>query len=269
MTVLLQVSDPHFGTQRGEVMSALTQLFELRQPDLLVVSGDITQRATTSQFEQARVFIESLGVPNLLTIPGNHDIPLFNLVARLAWPYRAYRKSFGKNLEPAIEMPNLTVVGVDGTRRFRHVNGQVSAAQRDRVSERLRSAPASSWRVVVTHQPLAVPGRDESRNLMRGHRRAVNDWIRAGADVFLGGHIHLPYLRPLRGHQGRRAWCFQAGTAISSRTRGPEPNSVNLLSTPVRGDAGLCLAERWDYDTLRSCFRLRASWLMRADRGAG
>lgn len=83
MTLLLHVSDPHFGTERANVATALQALLREQRPDVLLLSGDITQRATRAQFAAARVFVEHLQVPAVVAIPGNHDIPLFKLAARL------------------------------------------------------------------------------------------------------------------------------------------------------------------------------------------
>ena len=89
MTTLLQISDTHFGTERPEAVAALQALTERLRPDLLVLSGDITQRATADQFQAARAFIDRLQVPKVLVIPGNHDIPLYNLAAAAVCAVRA------------------------------------------------------------------------------------------------------------------------------------------------------------------------------------
>ena len=112
MTLLLQVSDAHFGTERADVVAALEVLVRAQRPDVLVLSGDITQRATRAQFRVARAFIERLGVPVVLAIPGNHDIPLFNLAARLLWPYARYAQAFGRELEPQFETDTVLVLSL-------------------------------------------------------------------------------------------------------------------------------------------------------------
>ena len=110
MTTLLQISDAHFGTEQPPVVQALLQLARDQAPDLVVMSGDITQRARRSQFKAARAFIDQLKPAALLTIPGNHDIPLFNLALRVFAPYSNYSRAFGKNLEPLFESANLLVM---------------------------------------------------------------------------------------------------------------------------------------------------------------
>lgn len=92
MTTLLQISDAHFGTEQPPVVQALLQLARGQAPDLVVMSGDITQRARRSQFKAARAFVDQLKPAALLTIPGNHDIPLFNLTLRAFAPYSNYSR---------------------------------------------------------------------------------------------------------------------------------------------------------------------------------
>lgn len=248
MSTLLQVSDPHFGTERPEVVEALVAFACERRPDVLMLSGDITQRARRAQFDAARVFCDRIAAPTLLAIPGNHDVPLFDLPTRLLAPYRNYRRVFGDVLEPELDTPDLLVLGVDCTRRWRHKHGQISQAQVGRVARRLRRAGAGQLRVVVTHQPLDVTTDSDENNLCRGHERATRAWVEAGADLVMGGHIHLPFIRPLAERypgMARSAWCAQAGTAVSHRVRGGRPNSVNLVHHAA--GAGEATLERWDY----------------------
>jgi 3',5'-cyclic AMP phosphodiesterase CpdA len=258
MTLVLQVSDPHFGTERAPVVDALRRLVQQQQPDLLLLSGDITQRATRAQFSAARAFIDSLHVPRVLAIPGNHDIPLLNLAARVCRPYARYRAAFGSALEGEYENADVLVLTLNSTRRYRHIDGELSAGQIERVAARLRQATANCWRIVVTHQPLAVPRAQDAKDLLHGHERALHAWAAAGADVVMGGHIHLPYV--LAMHELMPAlpgalWVVQAGTALSSRVRIGAPNSVNLLRIEAAGSAPRTLhVERWDYSDAGLCF---------------
>lgn len=245
MTVLLQVSDPHFGTERPTVVHALAELARQQRPDLVVLSGDITQRARPAQFRAARSFTDRLGGP-LLAVPGNHDIPLFALWTRLRRPYARYAAAFGTNLEPVHRSQDLLVVGVNTTRARRHKDGEISPPQVERVAALLEGATATQLRVVVVHQPIAVTRDDDLPNRLHGHDAALQRWATAGADLVLGGHIHLPYVMALKD-LARPMWAVQAGTAVSTRVRPGVPNSVNLLRWGEDSTPGLCQIEQWDF----------------------
>ena len=252
MSVLLQISDPHFGTEQAPVMEALAALVQRERPDLLLLSGDITQRAQPEEFAAARAFVNRLGVP-LLAIPGNHDIPLLDLRARCLQPYANHRAAFGDNLEPEHVASDLLVLCVNTTRPWRHKNGAVSAAQIERVATRLERASAAQLRVVVVHQPAAVLRAQDRHDRLRGSAAALARWAAAGADLVMGGHIHLPYVMALPG-LARPLWAVQAGTAVSSRVREGIPNSVNIVRwEPGRGDGG-CAIEQWDHAATAAAF---------------
>jgi len=129
---LLQVSDPHFGTERPEVVEGLLRLAHELVPDVVMFSGDITQRASKAQFTAARTFARAIlhrqasePRPSLVAIPGNHDLPLFNPVARLFWPYAGFQAAFGDKLETQWQSPALQLTALNTTRRWRHKDGEV------------------------------------------------------------------------------------------------------------------------------------------------
>lgn len=195
MTRILHLSDTHFGTEREPVVQALLRLANEWQPDLVLLSGDITQRARRAQFAAARRFVQALQRP-VLAVPGNHDIPLFNVLARWLNPYGGYRRAMGPVLEPAVEMPGLLAIGVNSTRPSRHKNGQVDRRQVERVVQRLRKSSPDCLRIVVLHHPVRAAVESDQSNLLIGREWAVPAWIEAGVDLILGGHIHLPYVLP-------------------------------------------------------------------------
>jgi 3',5'-cyclic AMP phosphodiesterase CpdA len=256
VSVLLQLSDSHFGTEQTLVVQALEALVKQQRPDLMVLSGDITQRATRRQFAAARAFTDRLGAP-LLTIPGNHDIALFNLGQRLFHPYARYCEAFGSVLEPTHASRDMLVQCVNTTRWYRHKDGTVSSAQIERVASRLRTAQPGQLRVVVVHHPIAVLGAAEQHNLLRGHAEAQQSWAAAGGDLVLGGHIHLPYVMALAG-LARPMWAVQAGTCTSSRVRAGAPNSVNMLRWGCDTAPGCCVIEQWDYTAATQAFACTA-----------
>ncbi len=273
---LLQVSDTHFGAERPAVAAGLVRLAETLRPDVVLFSGDITQRATPAQFEQARRFGDTLTrraqgdqpPATLLAVAGNHDIPLFNPLARALWPYRRLHDAFGPALRSAWDAPTLQLTLLNSTRPWRHRHGELSPAQIGAVSARLAQATPQQLRVVVAHHPLAVLRTQDRLHLARNHELALDAWAAAGVDLVLGGHIHLPYLLPLHERRpalARRLWVLQAGTAISRRIRHEADNSVNLVCVPdaaasAAGGARLaastrrCRVERWDWQPAAQAF---------------
>jgi 3',5'-cyclic AMP phosphodiesterase CpdA len=253
VSLLLHISDTHFGTEEPPVLQALQSLAHGLKPDVLVLSGDITQRARSAQFAAARAFVDSLRIPRVLALPGNHDIPLYNLAARMFAPYAGYMAAFGPVLEPELALDDLLVIGVNTTRPARHKDGEVSPAQIERVSRRLRQARRETLRVVVTHQPACVLRPEDEKDRLHGGEAAVKAWSEAGADLVLGGHIHLPYVGnacALVQGTSRALYCVQAGTAMSHRVRHGSPNSVNTIrwQPPSAGQPRHCEVQRWDFD---------------------
>jgi 3',5'-cyclic AMP phosphodiesterase CpdA len=244
VSVLLQISDTHFGTELPPVVEALAAFTARQRPDLVVLSGDITQRAMRAQFHAARGFVERLATP-VLAIPGNHDVPLFDVLARLTHPYGHYRAAFGDDLEPVFESADLLVQCLNTTRWWLQTNGEISAEQIERVAARLARAAPGQLRMIVVHHPVSVPEAGDVHNLVRRHAAALHCWADAGADLVMGGHIHLPYVTPLPGLT-RRLWSVQAGTAVSHRVRGGQPNSVNVLRWGRDAPLGRCVVEQWD-----------------------
>lgn len=285
MAALLHLSDPHFGTERPRVVEALLRCVAQQAVSVVVISGDITQRARRAQFRRAQTFIDRLreivpGAP-VLVLPGNHDIPLFNLPARLLHPFAGFRRAFGTDLEPSYEDARIQIQLVNTVSRWRHTDGVVGAAQVARVARRLAQARAGQLRVVVTHQPAAVVREADAPDLLRGHAAAIRDWSLAGADLLLGGHIHLPYIHLADAHAAqadgtpaRGMWVVQAGTALSSRIRHEAGNSFNLIRYGAAGArvgkpvARACTVERWDYIDDEDHFVCRAITPLELGTGA-
>lgn len=272
-SALLHLSDPHFGTERPQVVEALLRWVENQGADTVVISGDITQRARRGQFVRARRFVARLQAllpaATVLVIPGNHDIPLYNLPGRLAQPFAGFQRAFGSALDTVHQGAGLHIQLLNTVSRWLHTDGRVSSAQIERVARRLEKAGADMLRIVVAHQPAAVMRAEDEHDLLRGHEEALHRWVEAGADLVLGGHIHLPYVTAVQpgGSHGPRIWVVQAGTAVSSRIRNEANNSFNLIRYQ-RGDVSGASVERWDYVDAESAFLLAEQTTLAFDRSA-
>ena len=256
MSCLLHLSDTHFGTERPEVCEALLGLAHKLKPEVIVLSGDITQDATQAQFRAAAQFVQQLPRAALLALPGDHDLPTSPLTSRLLSPYRRYCQMFGNDLEPSLDLPGWQLTTVDSTRRWRQRHGTLSSTQTSRVARRLQQAHPGDWRIVVTHHPLVVNRPEDAVDRPWGHARALECWSAAGMDVVLGGHTHTPFVAaaPLVAANGHCSWLVQTGTAVSRRTRHGLPNSVTLLAQSDHTKQRQRLVARWDYSHHLGCF---------------
>jgi len=230
METIVHLSDLHFGRADERLVAPLVRTVDTVAPDLVAVSGDLTQRARHSQFRQARLFLDRLSFP-VLVVPGNHDVPLFNLAKRLLDPYGGYRRHIQQELEPVFENTQMIAVGLNSARTFPfHGGGRLNHAQVARAAARLKSAAEHAVRIVVTHHPFDLPDSHGDEHLVGRSDMAMRQLAEAGADVFLAGHLHVSHV----GHSAQRyriaghsALIVQAGT-MSTRRRG-EPSTMNVL----------------------------------------
>lgn len=229
MKTLVHLSDLHFGRIDPRLVDPLRRAVSELKPDLVAISGDFTQRARRSQFAAARAFIQSLGVTTLV-VPGNHDIPLYNLLARFVTPLARYRAYISDELEPEYRDDDMIVVGVNTARSLAIGEGRINQRQVDRVLQRLATVPAAVLRVIVTHHPFDLPPGIDVRRLLGRSAMAMARLAAANADLFLSGHLHISHVShavdryEIAGHS---ALIVQAGT-VSTRSRGEQP-SFNLL----------------------------------------
>ena len=227
MRRLVHMSDLHFGRDRQEVLDPLLQAVNRLDPDLVVISGDLTQRATARQFEAAAAFIRDLASP-VISIPGNHDLPLHNLVLRIFLPWHRYRHWISADLEPMFVDDEVVVIGVNTVNRFAWQQGWLRSRTLRRISTEFGGSAGERTRVVVVHHPLEHLA-EERKSLMRNAARGIQALSDCGTDVVLSGHLHSWRADPFATVVGRAsALQVHAGTSLSNRLRG-EINDFNLL----------------------------------------
>ncbi|WP_010141591.1 metallophosphoesterase family protein, partial [Oceanicola sp. S124] len=198
-------------------------------PDLVVISGDFTQRARERQFLRARDFLARIGLP-VLSVPGNHDTPLDNLLVRFLAPFRRYRRHICAETEPFFTDGAMSVVGVNTVNPFSWQTGRFRRSARRRVCWLFEEHPAP-LRIVALHHPLEH-GPETGKKPMRGARSALNELADCGAQVVLSGHLHRASSGPVRAAPG--LLLVEAGTGLSTRQRGEE-NTFNLLDWEAGG----------------------------------
>jgi 3',5'-cyclic AMP phosphodiesterase CpdA len=229
MRTLVHLSDLHFGRLDPAVLEPLRRAVHDARPDLVAISGDFTQRARRTQFAAARAFMDTLQPPKLV-VPGNHDVPYWNVARRFFQPLTRYRNYIAEDLEPEYEDDEMVVIGVNTARALAHGGGRISTRQVDRIVQRLSGVPPSLVRIIVTHHPFDLPPGVQERRLLGRARMAMARLSRANADLFLSGHLHLSHASRAAERyrlEGHSALIVQAGT-VSTRSRGEQP-SFNLL----------------------------------------
>ena len=227
MSRLIHISDLHFGRTRHELLRPLIEQLNDLKADLIAVSGDLTQRARSSQFRAARAFLDRLEAPTLV-VPGNHDVPLEDVFTRMLFPYRRYRKWIGNELEPSFVTGEIAVVGVNTVNHLAWQRGRISRHAVRRVCNAF-DGEERRVHVVVAHHPLEHRPTD-TKALMHGAEDAIEAFAECGADIILTGHLHSWRAEPFAERVGRRGTLqIHAGTGLSTRLRGEE-NDFNLLT---------------------------------------
>lgn len=245
MRTVAHISDLHFGATDPVIVAALIDCLATLRPDVVAVSGDLTQRARRHQFVAARAFLDAVPFPQVV-VPGNHDVPFYNMLARFARPLYRYRRFITSERHPSFVDDEIAIVGADTTRSVTIAEGGLRTRDVSRLSEQLTQAPVGAVRILVCHHPFdPLLGHRKRLTIPAPDAQAVNALVAGGVDVFLTGHRHLSYA----GHtatryqvQGRAAIVVEAGTATSVRVRG-EANTFNVL----RVGMGQVSAERWEW----------------------
>lgn len=231
---IIQVSDIHFGCEIPEAVAAVHDMLHEVRPDLTLITGDITQVGARAEFLEAARWIDSLPTPVFVTV-GNHDVPYWDVVARVFNPWRAFEDAVGHpahdhQFSARFSDTALMVRGITTARgwqaRLNWSKGVIDLDQTARAAEALSRAPVGALRLVAVHHPLIeMEGAPVTGDVKRG-RRAARLFADAGVDLVLSGHVHVPFALPIQlGDQ--RSYAVGCGT-LSHRLRGVPP-SINRI----------------------------------------
>jgi 3',5'-cyclic AMP phosphodiesterase CpdA len=231
MRTLVHLSDIHFGRVDYAIVERLKEKIGEINPHLVIVSGDLTQRARSHQFIEAKEFLDSLPQPQIV-VPGNHDIPMDNIFARFFSPLEKYKKYITEDLQPFYADEEIAVVGVNTARALTIKDGRINARQIAEVKEKMCGLSDAMLKIVVTHHPFDLPAGFDENDIVGRAAEAMPQIADCGADVFLSGHLHVSHIthtaERYKLDSGRSALVIQAGTATSTRGRG-EANSFNVI----------------------------------------
>lgn len=236
MARIAHLSDIHFGAHDPKIVTATEAWLQQRQPDLIIISGDLTQRARVDQFRQASAYLNRLRAAGfqILVVPGNHDVPLYDVFRRFAAPLDRYKKYIAEDLFPWFENDEVAVLGINTARSLTIKDGRINHDQITVIQDRFAAVASSKTRILVTHHPLyAMPigeGGELSEAVGR-HRHATNAVCKAGVHLALAGHFHRTYAESARKmvEYAGSTLVMQAGTATSTRLRNRELQSFNWI----------------------------------------
>jgi 3',5'-cyclic AMP phosphodiesterase CpdA len=229
MRALLHLSDLHFGRVDQSLVEPLVSAAQASAPDLVVISGDFTQRARRAEYRAAREFLERIPRPQLV-VPGNHDIPLWDVVRRFVSPLGRYRRYITRDLAPFYRDEEMAVLGINTARSLTREYGRINERQIADARSVFSQVPANLVKVVVTHHPFDLPPGSRGRLVGRSVI-AMRGLAAAGVDLILSGHLHLHHVALTTQRyriEDHSALLIQAGTTISTRGRG-EANSFNII----------------------------------------
>lgn len=273
MRTLVQISDLHFGRIDPRLPGPLARTLHAIAPDLLVVSGDLTQRARVAQFRAAAEYLATLPKPQIV-IPGNHDVPLYDVARRFLSPLTRFRRYISDEPYPTYVDDEIAVVGVNTARSLTFKGGRINATQAAEIERRFAGLPERVTRVVVTHHPFDLPEGGDEEDIVGRSSMAMEAFARCGVDVLLSGHLHRTHAASTAHRYriaGFAALVVQAGTATSTRGRG-EANSFNVLRidrdtrldveawswNDAAGEFAVENVQRFDYRSGRGWARLDA-----------
>lgn len=235
MARIVHLSDLHFGAHDPRLVEAVEARVDEAKADLVVISGDFTQRARTEQFREACAFLTRLrdAGHEVLAVPGNHDVPLYDVLRRFLSPLTRYRRFIGHDLCPYHELGDAAVLGINTARSFTFKDGNINREQIAHIRSSFAPVHPDKPRVLVTHHPLFALPLGEGPELGRptdNHEMALDAVAEAGVDLLLAGHNHRASTNLASDLVTRAgsALVVQAGTATSVRLR-DEEQSFNLI----------------------------------------
>lgn len=254
MKTIAHISDLHFGKEDEPVKEGLLYDLNRYSPNLIIISGDLTQRGRVSQYSNAKDYLASFK-QKYVVVPGNHDIPLFDLFTRLFFPLNRYKRFISNDLSPFYIDDEMAVLSINTARSLTWKNGRISVEQVSQIHEVFSRVDDKLFKILVTHHPFIPPPGDLGIKLVGRSKRAIKVILESGVDLLLSGHLHLDYSGDIRTYypgSTKSLISVQAGTAISYRRRN-EPNGYNLID--VDNNSIVIKVRSWQGDSFKESHR--------------
>lgn len=217
---ILHLSDLHFGRLDSLVLEDLKNFIQKNKPtlSLIILTGDLTQRAKKNEFLAAKDFLKTIDCPMVL-IPGNHDVPLYNIFQRFLFPYRKFCKYLGALAKNFYEDEHLAVYGLWSTDKFSISDGRIHEKDLKNLEEKFRNIPGHKLKIIASHHSVFPSGGE----VTKGSERI----LKLKPHLMLSGHEHQSLVKHIEGKEF--PLIISCGTSASKRTR-KEANSFNLIT---------------------------------------
>ncbi|MGN6819978.1 MAG: metallophosphoesterase family protein [Sphingomonas sp.] len=223
MIRLFHVSDVHFGREDKAAVAWFDALVAAEQPDAVVMTGDLTMRARRREFDAGLAWLRSLGRPVTVEV-GNHDLPYFNLLARIFAPYRRIR-DVERLIEQPLDLPGIAIVPLKTTARaqfrFNWASGNVTRHALREALALVEAVPKDKLVFIACHHPLIEPHKKLSKQTHYG-AEAMAALARTGADAVLTGHVHDAF--DIEHRDGDAVVRMIGAGTLSERTRSTPPS---------------------------------------------
>ncbi len=227
MTTFLHISDLHFGRILNDVLEGLDLSIRTIKPEMIIISGDLTQRATEKEYQQAADFLNALSIPYFV-VPGNHDLSTFRLIERFFRPWQKWKKWIQTELESQLSTKHYQLIGINSARKAGFYmdwsRGRISPSQIQKITNYVVNAPKPQLQLLVAHHPFWLPAEYEARHLIGGRDEALASLKHTELDIILSGHVHTDYCHVVDG-----IIISHAGTTTSDRLLPDTPNSFNVI----------------------------------------
>lgn len=227
MMKLVHLSDLHFGTEHSNLLTPLLNKVNDLSPDMIIISGDFTQRAKAFQFQAARHFINKLNCKDILCVPGNHDIPLHNLLSRMLYPFKKYQKYISPDLNPSYQNNEIVILGINSATPFKIMDGHVSQTQLSLMLDFFNHEKRTSQiKAIFMHHNMIQP---QLHKVLINLDEVLHCLADCGVKLILSGHLHDAFIEKIeRPYIKYNMYVITAGTALSKRLR-TQPQSFNVM----------------------------------------
>jgi 3',5'-cyclic AMP phosphodiesterase CpdA len=212
---IIHISDLHFGLHKEELIPYFLTDINKIKPEIILISGDMTHRATSSQYKLLQKFINEL--PGLvLTVPGNHDIPLNNVFERLLYPFKHYKRYISQELMVHAEIGGVKILGVNSVNPFVIKDGKLSSQTLENIKNYFASPFAGVNLLFFHHNFDYVEGLHKP---LQNYNQFLNCLKESSIHIVCTGHLHFASVGLIQKNNDQPCLRLHAGSLLCQRNR--------------------------------------------------